>query len=213
MCLLGWHSLNMFMEEQPQIHWQFTGKVGKIPCISLQWRHNERDGISNHQPQDCLLNRLFRRRSKKTSKLRVTGLCVGNSTVTGEFPAQRASNAEIVSIWWRHHVHRRCKCSMHIYPAKIWYGINLYWIRSHYSDVIMSAMASQITGVSVVCLFSHRSKKASKVRVTVCEGNSPVIGEFPEQGASYAENISMWWRHHVILENCKIHSHYTDVPS
>ena len=41
---------------------------------------------------------------KKTSKLRVTGLCVGNSPVTGEFPAQRASNAENVSIWWRHHV-------------------------------------------------------------------------------------------------------------
>ena len=37
-------------------------------------------------------------RSKKTSKLRVTGLCVGNSLLTGEFPAQRASNAENVSI-------------------------------------------------------------------------------------------------------------------
>ena len=46
---------------------------------------------------------VFRRRSKKTSNLRVTGLCVGNSPVTGEFPAQRASNAENVSIWWRHH--------------------------------------------------------------------------------------------------------------
>ena len=40
---------------------------------------------------------------KKTSKLRVTGLCAGNSMVTSEFPAQRASNAENVSIWWRHH--------------------------------------------------------------------------------------------------------------
>ena len=40
--------------------------------------------------------------SKKTSKLRVTGLCAGNSPGTGEFPAQGASNAENVSIWWRH---------------------------------------------------------------------------------------------------------------
>ena len=48
----------------------------------------------NHQPHDCLLNRLFRRRLKKTSKLRVTGLCAGNSPGTGEFPAQMASNAE-----------------------------------------------------------------------------------------------------------------------
>ena len=47
--------------------------------ISLQWRHNDHDSVSNHQPYDCLLNRLFRRRSKKTSKLRVTGLCAGNS--------------------------------------------------------------------------------------------------------------------------------------
>ena len=71
---------------------------------SLQWRHNDRDSVSNHQPHHCLLNRLFRRRSKKTSKLSVTGLCVGNSQGTGEFPAQMASNAENVSIWWRHHV-------------------------------------------------------------------------------------------------------------
>ena len=46
--------------------------------LSLRWRHNEHDSISNHQPYDCLLNGLFRRRSKKTSKLRVTGLCMGN---------------------------------------------------------------------------------------------------------------------------------------
>ena len=47
--------------------------------LSLHWRHNGHDGVSNHQPYGCLLNRLFRRRSKKTSKLRVTGLCAGNS--------------------------------------------------------------------------------------------------------------------------------------
>ena len=73
----------------------------KVP--SLHWRHNGRDSVSNHQPHDYLLNRLLRRRSKKTSQLRVTGLCVGNSPGTGEFPAQMASNAENVSIWWRHH--------------------------------------------------------------------------------------------------------------
>ena len=73
--------------------------------VSLRWRHNERDGVSNHQPHDCLLKHLFRHRSKETSKLRVTGLCVGNSPVTGEFPAQRASNAEHVPIWWRHHAY------------------------------------------------------------------------------------------------------------
>ena len=54
-------------------HW------GLVRNRSLRWRHNDSDGVSNHQPHDCLLNRLFGRISKKTSKLRVTGLCVGNS--------------------------------------------------------------------------------------------------------------------------------------
>ena len=79
---------------------------------SLLWRHNGHDSISNHQPHDCLLNRLFRRRSKKTSKLCVTGLFVGNSPGTGEFPTQMTSNAENASIWWRHHVHRWAKIMM-----------------------------------------------------------------------------------------------------
>ena len=68
------------------------------PYTPLQWRHNAQGGVSNNQPYDCLLNRLFRRRSKKPSKLRVTGLCAGNSPVTDEFNAQRASNAGNVSI-------------------------------------------------------------------------------------------------------------------
>ena len=69
----------------------------------LKWRHNERDGVSNPQPHDCLLSRIFGQRSKKTSKLRVTGLCEGNSPMTGEFPTQRTSDAENAYIWWRHH--------------------------------------------------------------------------------------------------------------
>ena len=56
-----------------------------------------------NQPRDCLLTRLFRRRSKKTSNIRVTGLCEGNSPGTGEFRAQMASKAENVSISGRHH--------------------------------------------------------------------------------------------------------------
>ena len=47
--------------------------------LALRWRHNGHDGVSNNQPHDCLRNRLFKRWSKKTSKLRVTGLCAGNS--------------------------------------------------------------------------------------------------------------------------------------
>ena len=87
-------SLQKIDSTPPHFHWFH---------VRLQWRHNGRDGVSNHQPHHCLLNRLFRSRSKKRSKLFVTGLCTGNSPVTGGFPVQMASNAENVSIWWRHH--------------------------------------------------------------------------------------------------------------
>ena len=90
---------------------------------AFQLRHNEHDGGSNHQPHDCVLNRLFKRRSKKTSKLCVTGVCVGNSAVTGEFPAQRASDANNVSIWWRHHGLSICGCC--------WPFRNELWIRNY----------------------------------------------------------------------------------
>ena len=70
---------------------------------------------------------------------------------------------------------------------------------AHYNDVIMIAMASQITSLTIVysTVYSGRSKKTSKLRVTgLCAGNSPVTGEFPAQIASNVENVSIWWRHH-----------------
>ena len=87
----------------PKCHWI------RHFVLTLQWRHNEHYRVSNHQPYNCLLNRLFRHRSKKTSKLRVTGFCAGNSPVTSEFHTQRASNAENVFIWWSHHVMAWCR--------------------------------------------------------------------------------------------------------
>ena len=109
--LSGFGYVQVFMDSSDQfIHFIASVPLGQTYAFlninefvlkSLRWRHHGRDSVSNHQP--CLLNRLFRRRWKKTPKLRVTGLCAGNSPGTGEFPAQMASNAENVSIWWRHH--------------------------------------------------------------------------------------------------------------
>ena len=77
-------------------HYQHCDNVSDIIEMhrntTLQWLHNGRDSVSNHQPHGCLLNRLFRRRSKKTPKLCITGLCAGNSPVTGEFKSS--------SDWW-----------------------------------------------------------------------------------------------------------------
>ena len=74
---------------------------------------------------------------------------------------------------------------------------NFIW---HYSDVIMSAMASQITSLATVSstVYSRRrSQKTSKLRVTgLCEWKPPVTGEFTIQMASNTENVSIWWCHH-----------------
>ena len=127
---------------------------GPVRWCALLWRHYERDIVSNHQRLYCSLNRWFRRRSKMTLKLGVTGLCVGNSPVTGEFPAQRASNAENVSIWWRHHgicltkaeylcivldpinkvsasERKRCVCNVFLLWGRCWQDIEIgLWVPS-----------------------------------------------------------------------------------
>ena len=58
-------------------------------------------------------------------------------------------------------------------------------LHEHYSDVMMSAMASQVTSITTVysTVYSGTDKrKKSKLRVAgLCEGNSPVTGEFPTQ--------------------------------
>ena len=68
---------------------------------TLERRHNERDGVSNHWSLDCLLNRFVRRWSKKTSKLRVTGLCEGNPPVDSphQGPATRKCFHLMTSSW------------------------------------------------------------------------------------------------------------------
>ena len=70
---------------------------------SLQWRHKRRDDVS---PPSRLFTQPFiqAQNNENTKAIRVTGLCAGNSPVNGEFPAQMASNAENISIWWRHYV-------------------------------------------------------------------------------------------------------------
>ena len=80
-----------------------TSNVKCCYRYTYNWNYSRSHEAGYIDGWHCLLNRSFGRRSKKTSKPRVTGLCAGNSAVTGEFPAQRASNAEIVSIWWSQH--------------------------------------------------------------------------------------------------------------
>ena len=83
---------------------------GYILWLSWRYYYSHRNGVIMSTMASQITSHMIvystvysRPRSKRISKLRVTGLCAGNSPVTGEFPAQRASNAEKVSIWWRHH--------------------------------------------------------------------------------------------------------------
>ena len=116
----------------------------------LRWRHKGRDSVSNHQPHDWFYNRLFRRRSKKTSKLYVTGLCVGNSPGTGEFPAQMARYAENISIWWRHHVWKLCNLLFFIVRS-FWTWCSIHHSKDEYcfaieltTDTGLSALRSAL---------------------------------------------------------------------
>ena len=101
---------------------------------TLQWRYNERDGVSNHRCSDCLFNVCFKRRSKKTSKLRLTGLCEGNLPVICGFRSHRISNAGNVSIWWRHH----------------------HKVGSEYLDVLWHAWISAFLFFFIKCFWKYR---------------------------------------------------------
>ena len=104
--------------------------------------------------------------------------------------------------WWR-----RIPCTFNIITIFVTHSVCGCTPRKdnecpNYSEVIMSAMASKFTDVSIVCssvfFFQAQIKKTSKLHVTgLYEGNPSVTGGFPSQRASNAENVSIWSRHHV----------------
>ena len=69
-------------------------------ALTLQWRHNGRDSVSNHQSHNCLLNRLFRRRSKKTSNLRVTGEFTGDRWIPRTNGQEREKCFHLMTSSW-----------------------------------------------------------------------------------------------------------------
>ena len=124
---------------------------------TLQWCHNEHGGVSNHRRLDCLLNYLFKCRSKKTSKLHITGLCEGNPTVTGGFPTQRASNTKNVSIWRSHHEQKKYQSSTLLAICDGNPSIIVGFPAKRDSNTESVSMASQGCETQSVCLsFSFR---------------------------------------------------------
>ena len=170
------------------------------------WRHNGRDSVSNHQPHDCLLNRLFRRRSKKTSKLHVTGLYARNSPGTGEFPAQMASNAENLSIWWRHHEiwhHGNYRVSM-INSVET-YGDFSQWINCYIISCFQKVSATcmiYLFGTAVVYWLIINLRQYAihilKCSTTARPVSSKIVTEIQVWAGSHC--ISFYIQYHVILD-------------
>ena len=171
--------------------WLPVHELTRYSVLALEWRHNERDGVSNHQHHHCLLNRLFRRRSKKTSKFSVTSLCAGNSPVTSQHkgPVTRKMfpfDDVIMNIVIYNPSHDNTHTTPHLQYTLRWRHNDHAGVSNH-----------QPPGCWLNRLFRRKSKKTSKLRVTgLCAGNSPGTGEFSAQMASYAENVSIWWRRH-----------------
>ena len=173
------------------------------PLPTLQWRHNDIDGVSNHQPYDCLLNRLFRHRSKKTSKLWVTGLCEGNSPATGEFRAQRASNAENVSIWWRHHDHAHTHTPPHTtttttttnmgnIPYTLWWAIGflLYVGAESQRDRSVFNTATALSGMQYGLMSVSQCSRCTQWPSIKSAVNCPALSDVPIMSAKWLYTVT-----------------------
>ena len=134
-------------------------------CVPLQWRHFDHDGVSNHQPHGCLLNRLFRRRSKKTLKLRATGLCVGNSPEPVNSPHKGP-------------VTRKMFPFDDVIMQYSWHGLLSF--HSNPVCILWSHRMWVVTNPVFIWLpwWHHRMETFSAL-LAICAGNSPVPGEFP----------------------------------
>ena len=78
-----------------------------------------------------------------------------------------------------------------------WIKLNNYpWLpkEHHYNDVTMSAMASQITSLTIVYSTVIRAQFQEKIKAP---RHWPLWGEFPAQMASNVETFSIWWRRHA----------------
>ena len=90
-----------------------------------------------------------------------------------------------------------------------------------YSDVIMSTMVSQITGISIVCWTAcsgtDQRNHQSLLLLALCEGNPPVTGGFPSQRASITENVFIWsscismYHQASMLCNCVFYTNVMEV--
>ena len=118
-----WHSIQL-----SQIKWNFIPQKCLttifhfllVYSTSLQWRNNERYGVSNPQPHDCLFSRLFRHRSKKTSELRVTFLWGIH-----RWPVNSPHKGPVTRKMFPFHDVIMCTCLIHCWPRSTTNGVKM----------------------------------------------------------------------------------------
>ena len=161
-------------------------------CTLLQWRHNERDGVSNHLRLDCLLSRLFRRKSKKTSKFRITGLCEGNH----RWPMDSPHKGPITRTMFPfddviNHVARKLIIRMNSFVAtRYWY---LIWIFK------FSKEAYEPYCIAVIVKKSQRKIKRTSLvqlrdrsRTALCDLRLALLINFPVEIAASGGTFLTW---------------------
>ena len=121
---------------------------------SLQKRHNGLSSVSNHQPHDCLLNRLFMRRSKKRSKFRVTGLCAGNSPVTVAWRQTLETTRFFKGLRWPVNSPHKWPVTRKMFP----FDDVIMWLGSGDKNTICSCFSREISyNLHLVCLTNFKS--------------------------------------------------------
>ena len=136
----------------------FCCELVPIYFASLQWRNNGRSSVSNHQPHDCLLNRLFRRRSKKISKLRVTGLCAGNSPVP-------RTNGQLHGKCF-HLMTSSCSTIIHIFNSK---HLGLLQCHLGIHVIIYLPQCQWSKYLSSICELDHKESKRNDLATTISQ--------------------------------------------
>ena len=133
---------------------------------------------------------------------------VNPQTGLEEWPASRQTKLSAPSTpfspWWSNL--KDCPSRTLVqYKPEIMYMCTvrfLWWAPSHYSDVLMSAMASQNIGVTIVystiCSCADQRKHQSSASLAFVRGIHQRPMNFPHKRASNAENVSIWWRHHMV---------------
>ena len=155
-------------------------------------------------PHDCLLNRLFRRRSRKTSELRVTGLCVSSPhkwpvtrkmspfddgiMITTIRRLIKSSQLQLlfyimIRIHYQHYIffvgrihHQSLVASSH--KAPLMQDFDVFFIVN--LNKLLKKQSSYFRFGTLLSWYRHQMETFSTL-LALCERNPPVTGGFPSQ--------------------------------